>query len=390
MGTSSKIAIQSKFGITGSKKKVAINYWRFFFNALNKDTAAEQMFYLEFEMLNPSLSPETTILGFKPRVTVTAEDLQYALAGTQSAQNLQTEAILEPSYCVIRFGKFGKNGKQLCTYFPLKDLTINQKPYEVIFGDKFFSDDKLSGSINISKSDLTDYPELMCDAGSAVWDLHYVINKENGNGYTSKTGRWFPNGLNTTFTGSITFDDTEYVVDPSRSYGYIERMWGKSVVEPWFHISSSNLISNISGKQLQGASFAVQGVFDGHVSFIANIDDTEIIFAQDSSNKYNDIWQCTQMPEVEEVDENKIHWSVSINNKAWIIDIDIFCKINELSNRNIELPEGKRKVLSLIEGGNGTGEIKIYKKVKNDLEQIEFAKINNCICEFGHNEEADL
>jgi len=390
MGNSSKTANLARFGFTGSKKKFGINYWRFFFNALDKNSAAEQMFYIELEMLNPWVSPDKAVLGYKSRVTVKAEDLQYALAGTQSAASLKTENIVQPSYCVIRVGKFGKEGKQLCYYFPVKDAVFNSHSFEVTTGDNLFSENALKGSVSVSSEDLTNYPELMCDSGFASWNINYIINKAVPNGFDANGCRWFPSGLNTTFKGTICFDGTDYVIDPSRSYGTVERFWGKSLMEPWFHISTSNLVSNITGKTLFGASFSVQGVLDGHISFTGFIDDTEIIFANDASNKYQDLWQCTQMPEVEEIDENRLHWSVSIHNKSWIIDIDVFCKINELSNRSIELPEGQRKVLNLLEGGSGTGEIKIYKRRKNDLEQIEFAKINNCICEFGHFEESEV
>lgn len=390
MGNSLKIINQIRYGLTGSKKKFGINYWRFFFNAHDKNSAAEQMFYIELEMLNPWLSPDKTVLGYKSRVAVKAEDLQYALAGTQSAASLKTENIVQPSYCAIRVGKFGKNGKQLCSYFPIKDFNFKQKGLEVSVGENIFTDNLLKGSVSITEEELTSAPEYMCDFGTASWNISYLINKAMDNGFNKNGYRWFPAGLNTSFKGSIVFDGCEYVIDPAKCYGSMERYWGKSLMEPWFHISSSNLVSNITGKTLFGASFNVQGVYDGHVSFTGNIDETEIIFAADSSNKYQDLWQCTQMPEVEEIDENRIHWSVSIHNKSWIIDIDVFCKINELTNRNIELPEGQRKVLNLLEGGSGTGEIKIYKKIKNNLEQVEFAKINNCICEFGHPEEFEL
>ena len=96
------------------------------------------------------------------------------------------------------------------------------------------------------------------------------------------------------------------------------------------------------------------------------------------------------MPSVEEIDQNNLHWSVSIHNKQWIIDVDAFCQINELTNRSIELPEGQRKVLNVLQGGSGSGEIKIYRKSGKNLEQIEFAKFTNCVCEFGHIEEAEL
>ncbi len=390
MGKTSKLANQIKYGLTGSKKKFGINYWRFFFNALNTTTAAEQMFYVEFEMLNPWISPEKAVLGYKSRVFVKAEDLQYALAGTQSATSLKTETIVQPSYCVVRIGKFGKDGKQLCKYFPVKDAEFGNKNFEIKIDQFLFSENALQGFISISQEELTAAPELLCDSGIAKWDISYVINKSIGNGFNSSGYRWFPAGLNTTFKGSLVFDGEEYKIEPVRSYGSMERYWGKSLMEPWFHISSSNLVSNITGKTLFGASFNVQGVSDGHVSFTGNIDDTEIVFSTDSSNKYQDLWQCTQMPEVEELEENRLHWSVSIHNKAWIIDIDVYCKINELCNRNIELPEGQRKVLNVLEGGSGFGEIKIYKRRKNDLEQIEFAKISNCICEFGHIEDSEL
>ena len=48
------------------------------------------------------------------------------------------------------------------------------------------------------------------------------------------------------------------------------------------------------------------------------------------------------------------------------------------------------KVLNMVQTATGIGELKLYKRIKNDLEQIEFARITNVLCEFGHTEEADL
>lgn len=389
MGKVSKIENLSKFGFTSSKKKLGVNYWRFFFNGKEKYSSENQMFFVEFEMLNPYISPNECVLGFKSRVFISPENLQYALAGTQSAINLKTEKIVQPSYCVVRIGRFGKNGKQLCAYYPVNNIKFSSKPFFIETENQTFSNDSISGEITVTTQDLTQNPEFFCDEGSAQWNLNYVINKSLEIGFNNNGERWFPSGLNSTFSGNLIFDNKEYVVFPLSSFGYIERYWGKSLMEPWFHISSSNLISNITGKPLIGASFAIQGAFEKHVSFTGVIDDAEIVFSLDSSNKYNDIWQCSQMPEVDDIDENRLHWTASIHNKNWILDVDVFCKITELVNRKLELPEGERKVLNLIEGGTGTGEIKLYKKVKKNLEQIEYAKINNCICEFGHKEESE-
>ena len=96
------------------------------------------------------------------------------------------------------------------------------------------------------------------------------------------------------------------------------------------------------------------------------------------------------MPENENPEENLLHWSASLNSKDWVIDIDVFCKIRELINRTIELPEGKRQVLNLLEGGNGTGELKLYKHIGNTLEQIEHATLTKVFSEFGHIEEGEF
>src|SRR5574344_2719591 len=123
---------------------------------------------------------------------------------------------------------------------------------------------------------------------------------------------------------------------------------------------------------------------------MANFDDAEIQFsASTSSKKYSVIWNCTQVPVTE--DENELlHWSVSINSKIWIIDIDVYCNTNELLNRTIELSEGNGKTLNVVSSGSGNGEIKLFKRIKNDLEQIEFAKINDVICEFGNKDQYEI
>ena len=57
--------------------------------------------------------------------------------------------------------------------------------------------------------------------------------------------------------------------------------------------------------------------------------------------------------------------------------------------RDVELPEGSRKTLSLVSSSSGTGEIKLYKVHKNTLEQIEDFRITKALCEFGRIEEAE-
>lgn len=391
MKSSTKISNDYKFGMNGARKKLGINCWRFVFNAINTVTGSEQMFYIEFEMLNPWNSQEDVLLGFKPRVKISAEDLQYALAGTDSAKTLSTEDIVQPSYCAIRVGSFGTDGKQLCCYYPVKTVKFNNKPFEIIVDNKYFNENKIGGFLNVSEEDRAAHPEYLCDSGYAKWELSYTIKKDYKTGFKSDLFRWFPFGLQTVFSGTIHFDGNDYAVDPRRCRGYTDRFWGKSIPEPYFHVSAGTCTSVISGKTLQDSSFAITGIFDDRVSFIGKFEDIDIELCADGSKRqFSVVWDCSQMPEAENPEENLLHWSVSLNSKLWVIDIDIFCKIRELNNRTLELAEGQRKVLNLLEGGTGTGEIKLYRHIGNTLEQIEHATLAKVLCEFGHIEEGEF
>ena len=392
MATENKKQLKdNKFGLTGTKKKIGINYWRFEFNAVEEYSGAEQMFFIELEMINPWLSPNEILLGFKPRVKITSDDLQYALAGTQSAQSFDTESIIQPSYCSIRVGKLGETASQLCSYFPVKEMSFYTKPFEVVYGECSFSEDALKGCVEISTEEKNAHPEYLCDCGSARWDLKYETQTEFLDGYNNNGNRWFPSGLKTTFTGKITFDGVDYLVDSRKSAGYIDRYWGRDFPDTWFHISSSNLTSVITGRTLFNSSFAVKGIFDERVSFLGKFDELELEFLADSSKRtYNIVWDCSQMPQSEDPESNLLHWSLSIDNKNWVVDIDVFCRIKELFNRNIELPEGGRKVMNLLQGATGTGEFKLYRKNGTVIEQIEHAQLTKVICEFGHTEEGEF
>lgn len=389
MSVSKKNLKYSRFGLTGSHKKIGINFWRFFFNGTATGSGNESSFFIELEMLNPWYSPTEPILGYKPRVKIKEEDLQYALAGTDSAHEIKSEKILTPSYVVIRVGKVDSEPKQICSYISAKNMQFNTKPFEIIADNKVFTENELSGEIIISNEDHDNHPEYLCDAGFASWNLKYDVIKDFMEGYENQTDKWFPIGLRSCFSGSINFDGIDYVVEPKKSSGYIDRYWAKTFPEKWFHISSSNLTSLISGKTLFNSGFAIQGPFDDKLSLLGEFEGSDLLFCADAPKKtYSVMWNCVQAPDVDEDEDQRLHWSISINSKMWIIDIDLFCKIKALYNRLLEMPEGQRKVLNVVQSATGIGEIKLYKKNKNDLEQIEYARISNALCEFGHVEDA--
>jgi len=389
MSCSKKTLKKIRYGFTGKKKKIGVNYLRFFFNGISTETSQEQRFFIEFETLNPWISPKEIQLGYRTRVKINAADLQYALAGTESAKNLQTESIVQPSYCAVRVGCLGNVTKQLVSYYPIKDINFNPKQFGIEIGNKFFSDSKLSGFLNVSEENLREAPELLCDKGNASWTLSYEIQKEAFDGFKDNGNQWVPCGLKTKFAGKINFDGIDYIVDPRRSYGYVDKYYGDDFTNTWFHISASNLTSIISGGHLFNSCFAVQGIADEKVSLLGCFEGIDINLCQSNNKNFTSIWSCVQTPESDDENENQLHWSTSVHNKNWVVDVDLYCKLTDLVNRKIELACGNRKILSILESGNCNGEIKLYKKNKNDLEQIENAKIEKAICQFGKIEEYD-
>lgn len=382
MNISKKCAKIIRYQLAGAQKKAGVNTWRYVFNAVENGTGLERKFFIELSMLNPYLSPSDVVLGFKPRVKVSEDDLQNVLAGTLSAQKLQSESILTPSYVVVRAGVLGSGAKQICDYFTIKQINLDTKNFSVEAGNCVFTEEKLSGRMDFSPSELHDHPEQLCESGIISWELRYEIKDFFDEGYEGKNSSWYATGIRTVFAGNITLDGKEYSIQPRKSCGYMDRFFGKSYPENYIHLSSSNLTSQITGKFLSDSSFSVSGVYDGRVNVMVNLEGLKVSFC---ASKPKSAYQCvndfSQMPEVD--GSEKLHWTISTNDKNYVVDVDVFCLAKLMYVRSLELPEGERKVLKQLMGGNGTGEIRLYKRIKKNLELIEHAEIQTCLCEFG-------
>ena len=379
----------SRFKTHSALKKNGVVWARYVFTGIDTISGAEQLFFIELEMLNAALSQDECILGFQSRSSISQDDLQYALAGTEAALNLRTESIVTPSYVAVRAGTFGSKPKQICSYYALKDIDGGFKLSPISVGNCYFEDGKLSGALSCTAKERTSHPEYFCDAGEISWALRYEIQKQFTAGCKKGTERWIPAGARTAFSGSITLDGREYSVLPKKSCGYIDAHFLRTFPLPYFHISSSNLTSRISGKTLFNSNFVVQGIFEDNLALALEFEDTLIALdAKKRGASEKILWNCTEMPADEEGD--RLHWSVSADMKKWVIDIDVVCHTSKLFVRNIELPEGNRKVMKLLSGGSGTGEIKLYRRIGKSLEIIEDAHIAFALCEFGQAEEDEI
>ena len=142
------------------------------------------------------------------------------------------------------------------------------------------------------------------------------------------------------------------------------------------------MTSVITGKLLEKSSFAVHGVYKDKVSIVSILEDKKIEFAADLSKRaYKSIYDCSTI--TDSVDGDKLHWTISASNKQYIVDIDVFCIASDLFVRTLELPNGKRKVIKFVSGKSSSGEIRMYKNNRSNLELIEHAHLADCLCEFG-------
>ncbi len=381
-----KVSRSRRYKLTGLLKKNGFDRWRISASAISSITGEECTFFIEFYIVNPALSPDKAVLGFKSRLPKTDTDLLYALAGTESEKNLLSEEMVQPSFVMVKAGKLGKRGKQLNAYFPCSSLVTATQEYIVKVGSSekdtcYIKESATAGSISVSGSDLLEMPELLGNSGSIAWNLHYTIEDGFFPNFRSKQANWACFGARTLIAGVIVMDGEQFNVNKDRSYGYFDKNWGKSFTNPFLHLSSSNLVSNISGRKLQESCFAIQGEYNKRLSILTSFEGRKLEFHAGSHKKYNTIYECSQMPE----DENgvRLHWSVSMNNRGYVIDVDIICGADQMFVRDYECPEGNRKVMKLIGGGSGTGEVKIYRRVRKDLELIEDMHVGNCLCEFG-------
>lgn len=374
------------YKLKGSLKKSGFDCWRYFFTGKNIITAKEECFFIELLIENPSISPDNFVLIQKSRPKIKQEDLQAVLYGNMEIKNQNAEETVVPSFVAVRAGIYGDNRKQINRFYNANELQIDKKRFFIQIADSLFSDDTLNGSLTLTKSDSEEYPEYMSQSGSIHWNLHYEQIIDFPEISANVESNWLPAGILTYFSGRIVLDDQEYSVTPKLCFGYSDKLWGKNLPVPYYHLSSNKLTSYFSGKLIDNATLAVKGIYDEKLCVICKIDETEFNFSMNGKfKKYSVVYNCSPVPGEE--DDEQLHWTISLASKKYVCDIDVFCSAKLMLVRDYELVEGNHKVQKILSGGNGYGEFRIYKKIKKNLDLIHHAKIENCICEYGSIDE---
>ena len=365
---------RNAYMLTGSFAKKGYDWWWHSFTAVDSITGEERPFFIEFFLCNPDLAEEEPVLGQLP-----ANKIHHK----------------KPSYLMVKAGCWGDEKVQLHRFFSWKDVNVNPGiPFSVSAKDCYVSENAIRGSVSVSKKDSKKHPEWMSDAGEMSWDL--LINKEiafNVGYGASRLFRdikafemyWHAEGMKSKFAGSITLNGRKYDVIPGRSFGYADKNWGSNFTSPWVWLSSNDLRSKITGKRLKNSVFDIGGGRPKVFFVPLNRKLLGAFWYEGEEYEYNfsKFWMSPKTEFSFKEGKEMVYWHVRQENRDSVMDTKIVCKKKDMLLVNYESPDGRKRHKRLFNGGNGKGNIKLYKKTENGLELIDDIRVGHVGCEYG-------
>ncbi|MCD8068306.1 MAG: tocopherol cyclase family protein [Lachnospiraceae bacterium] len=374
MGFEKKNPAKNEFMLTGPLKYKGYDWWWHSFTAVNEATGEEKAFFIEFFTYNPALAQDQPVFGQLPA---------------------NKEKGVRPSYLMVKAGCWGKGHCQLHRFFPWKDVKIHEKAlYSVEASDCYASDARLTGSISVTAEDAAAHPEWMCDSGEMTWDLQIDKQIAFNVGYgTSRLLRflkafemyWHAEGMKSTYSGTVTFNGTVYRALPQRSFGYADKNWGRGFTSPWVWLSSSHLVSNLTGKPLQNSVFDIGGGRPKIYFVPLNRILLGAFYYEGNSYEFNfsRFWTgCKTRFSCKETD-TEILWHVRQENRQVLMETKIRCRKSDMLLVNYEAPDGSKRHNRLWNGGNGTGRIWLYRKENGNKVLIDDIAVSHVGCEYG-------
>ena len=344
--------------LSNSLKKTGFTRWRYLFNARNSFSGEKASLFIELYLINPNLSPNEVIWSDPHEVPHFKDESQLYMP---------EEALSPHSYVAIRVGRYGLGGEVVQSFFPASSLCLSKSLLDVARGAFHLENEFLSGMAEDEEK-------------YASWQLKIEKLCQFVPGKMQKDMYWGVPAVRCLISGELLLCGETYLVEPGTSFGYVDKLWGKDYPYPFFHLSCSHISSNITGKPLVNGAFAVQGVYRDSFALFTEIDTIKLCRPR-VKNKSN--FGCVVM-------DNKVHWTVSVPFHHHLIDIDIFCPTDEMSVRAYSCPSNPREELQVLGGSTGTGELRLYRKIKKKrLELIEHAILQDVRCEYGGRHQSE-
>lgn len=385
--------IRDNFMLKGALAKEGYDWWWHSFTAHNKKTGEEKPFFIEFFTINPELGGDEPIFG-------------------QLKEN--QDAGIKPSYMMVKVGCWGEDARQLHRFFGWNQVNIKKDaPYLISADNCFCSETRTLGMVEVTEEEAAAHPEWMCQAGKMVWDINIdkkiSFNVGYGAGWASREVEafemfWHAEGMKTEFSGTISWDDEEYIVDKKASYGYADKNWGKDFTSPWVWLASSHIKSKITGQWLENTAFDIGGGRPKLKNHSFNNVILGAMWYEGEAYEFNfsKFWTLTKTDFKCKEQKDKLVWKITQETPLAKIEAEITCLKKDMLLVNYESPDGAKRHNNLWNGGNGIGEIKLYKKIlktKNEdssrkpkfkWELVDDMLAYNIGCEYGeYNKKED-
>lgn len=367
---------RDEYMLTGSFKRKGYDWWWHSLTAEDAETGEEKPFFFECYIINPAKDPGYPVLG-------------------QLKEN--KEKGRKPSYVMVKCGTWGADHVQLHAFFSVSKAKIQRKaPYSVEVGENLFSETSLKGHVKVSKEESLDHPEMMSDYGELSWDLKLHKDLAFNVGYgAGKLFRdlkafemyWHAEGMKSEYEGTLIYNGRKYLVKPKTSYGYADKNWGRGFTSPWVWLASSSLTSKLSGKKLEHSAFDIGG---GRPKVFCFALERKLLgvfdYEGDQSYEFNfaKFWMGIHTTFSFKESSEAVFWHVEQYNHHKKMVTDITCRKKDMLFVNYEDPNGDKRHNHLWNGGNGYGEVKIYKKGKKHTWILEDdIEAKNVGCEYG-------
>lgn len=363
--------------LKGIYSKEGYDWWTHTFTAINRDTNKEQKFFIHYYVVNPGLGKKDE----------------------EVAANFIDEKN-RPSLVMIEAGTWGKEKIVLRRFLNVDKLKADDNVLDLYIEDCTLSEKSMSGSIYVDEEKLSEYAAFnqYSDMGSISWKL--TIDKLipfNIGHSASAIGRkinlvdmyWHAEGMKTKYSGEINLNGTIYDVIADKSYGYADKKWGKNYTNPCMWLNCSNIVSKITGEQLDETVFNIGGGRLKSVGMTIIKRPFVGLYYEGTNYEYN----FTKIGKVkirhEIVDSNdQLLWKIKAINRESLFEVKVKCNKSEMTLTNFISPDGNQKYSSIYAGGTGYGEARLFHIGKKKKKQIiDHFILKNVNCEYGMIEE---
>ena len=353
----------------GTQSRRGYDWWWHSFTGHDAETGEEKPFFIEFFLCNPAYGEEEPVFGQLP---------ENKAAGRK------------PSYLMVKVGAWGPDAAQLHRFWGWKRIKVDWGvPFCIEADDCFLTETSTNGRVKIENA--AAHPEWMCSDGEMSWNLHIekitAFNVGYGADRLSRKAEafemfWHAEGMKSAYSGEVIWNGRRYLVRPEDCYGYADKNWGKDFTSPWVWLSSCNLKSEITGKQLTDSVFDIGGGRPkvGPVALPRKLLSAFWYEGTPYEFNFSKVWTRVQTQfDCRETDD-KIIWHVEQESSSGKMITDVECLKKDMLLVNYESPDGEKRHNRLWNGGNGVGTVQLFDTHGALIDRIHASNIG---CEYG-------